>query len=306
MRYFLLFATLWLLSGGAAAAPLPADTAVLRIDRLPSDGLLLAKGWRYHAGDDPAWARPGFDDSRWDTLNPTRPRRDLPPALGMGINWLRLRFRPADSLHLRALRLQATGDGAWEIYLNGRLVQRSGTVRANPTQVPDPEQLPAIGVPSGGPAEQVLAIRFAPWQSPLLRLGTDYKDRQLLNVYLHDEAQVRQRAARQVSATMVDCAVAGIFGLLTLLHLAFFRYYPAQRANLYFAFFALAVALGSLADISQWALSFPTLETMLPLQFITILLSGGAYLWALRALYVLFGFRTGWVYRGLWLGFWAM
>jgi two-component system NtrC family sensor kinase len=105
---------------------------------------------------------------------------------------------------------------------------------------------------------------------------------------------------------MVNCVIAGIFGLLTLLHLAFFRYYPAQRANLYFAFFALALALDSLATIVQWALASPTLEAMLPLQFISILCSGGSYLWALRALYVLFGFRTGWVYAGLWAGFWAM
>jgi two-component system NtrC family sensor kinase len=29
---------------------------------LPAQGLLLRQGWRYHAGDDPAWARPNFDD----------------------------------------------------------------------------------------------------------------------------------------------------------------------------------------------------------------------------------------------------
>ena len=306
MRYFLLLAALGLLFGVATAAPLPADTAAIRIERLPADGLLLQKGWRYHAGDNPAWARPDFDASAWDTFDPTQPRQKLPEALGTGISWLRLRFRPADSLRLRELRLQAVGYGAWEIYLNGRLVQRSGTVRANPSPVPDPSKLPAIAVPAGGPAEQVLAIRFAPWQSPLLRLGTTSNTgKQLLNVYLRSEAQVRQRADKQMSATLVNCAVAGIFGLLTLLHLAFFRYYPAQRANLYFAFFALVMAIDGLANIAKWTLGSPTLEAMLPLQFISIFLFGFGYLWALRALYVLFGFRTGWVYAGLWAGFWA-
>ena len=304
MRYFLLLAALGLLFGTATAAPVPADT--LRINRLPAAGLLLQKGWRYHAGDDSAWARPDFDDRAWDTLNPARPRRELPPRLRTGISWLRLRFRLADSLRQRAVLLQAVGYGAWEIYLNGRLVQRSGTARANPTQVPDPERVPAISVPSGGPAEQVLAIRFAPWQSPLLRLGTTSNTgKQLLNVYLRSEAQVRQRADKQMSATLVNCAVAGIFGLLTLLHLAFFRYYPAQRANLYFAFFALVMAIDGLANIAKWTLGSPTLEAMLPLQFISIFLFGFGYLWAMRALYVLFGFRTGWVYAGLWAGFWA-
>lgn len=144
----------------------------------------LTHGWRYHTGDNPAWARPDFDASSWDTLNLTQGRRKLPPALSKGISWLRLRFRSTDSLRHRALQLQITGYGTWEIYLNGRLVQRSGTVRANPTPVPAPDYPPAIDVSSAGPAEQVLAIRFAPWQSPLLRLSAGNTVRPLLTVYL--------------------------------------------------------------------------------------------------------------------------
>ncbi|WP_239691514.1 ATP-binding protein [Hymenobacter lapidarius] len=303
MRYFLLLMSLWLLAPAVAQTPNPA---VLRVDSLTTkgsrNGLLLEQGWRYHVGDDPAWARPDFDERGWDTLNPARPRQELPPRLGSGMSWLRLRFRLADSLRQRAVLLQADGYGAWEIYLNGRLVQRAGIVRANPTQVPDPDKLPPVVVPAGGPVEQVLAIRFAPWQSRLLRLGTET---QLLDVFLRSEAQVREQAAREVRAAMGSSVVAGIFGLLTLLHLAFFRYYPAQRANLYFAFFAGALALQCLALVIQWALSSPTLEAMLPLLFVRRLLFYLAYLWAVRALYALFGFRPGWVYKGLWLGFFA-
>ena len=91
MRTFLLLVVGWMLSQAATAAPLPADTAA-RAHRLPATSLLLDKGWRYHAGDNPAWARPDFDDSAWDTLNPARPQSQLPARLGTGINWLRLRF----------------------------------------------------------------------------------------------------------------------------------------------------------------------------------------------------------------------
>ena len=245
MRFFLLLAAGWLLSLLATAAPLPADTAALPVNTLapkgsPANGLLLTRGWRYQVGDNSAWARPVFDDSGWDTLNPARPRRELPPRLRTGISWLRLRFRLADSLRQRAVLLQADGYGAWEIYLNGRLVQRAGIVQAIPAQVPDPHKLPPVVVPAGGPAEQVLAIRFAPWQSPLLRLGSE---QQLLEVFLRSEAQVQKRADGEVRTAIAAGVIIGIFGLLTLLHLAFFRYYPAQRANLYFAFFALGLAL---------------------------------------------------------------
>src|SRR5438094_174244 len=107
MRYFLLLAALWLLFAKAAsAASLPTDTATLNVTRLPAQGLLLDKGWHYHAGDNPAWARPDLDDSRWDTISPTQPRRKLPVAVRTGISWLRLHFRLGDSLRQRELVLK--------------------------------------------------------------------------------------------------------------------------------------------------------------------------------------------------------
>ena len=90
---------------------MPPDTAALQISRLPAAGLVLTKGWRYHPGDNPAWARPDFDDSAWDTLNPTRPQRQLPARLGTGINWLRLHFELGDSLRQRALLLLTSTSG---------------------------------------------------------------------------------------------------------------------------------------------------------------------------------------------------
>ena len=299
MKHLLLVLLLALGSFGCLAqAP---DTTALRIIRLPANGLLLQKGWRYHAGDDPAWAKPEFDDSRWDTLNPSRPRRELPQAAQTGISWLRLRFRLGDSLRQRAVLLQALGYGVWEIYLNGRLVQRAGIVQAHPTQVPDPEQLPAVVVAVGGPAEQELAIRFAPWQSPLLRLA---RERPLLEVRLRGAAQAQEQASGRVRSATTFSLIAGIFGLLTLLHLAFFRYYPAQRANFYFALFALGMALQGLAVVCRNVPAFPNATPVLLLQVAGVPLIIAAYLWAVRALYALFGFRPGRVYNGLWLGFW--
>ncbi|WP_133272984.1 hypothetical protein [Hymenobacter radiodurans] len=210
MRFLLLLVACGLLFLSAAAAPLPADTAVLRVNSLSpkgsQSGLLLENGWRYRVGDNPQWARPDFDDSAWDTINPARPRQELPPRLRTDISWLRLRFCLADSLRQRAVMLQVVGYGAWEIYLNGRLLQRHGTIQANPTHVPDPDNLPPVVVPFGGPAEQVLAIRFAPWQSPLLRLGTET---QMLDVFLRSEGQVRQQAAKLVRTVLGSSVVAG-------------------------------------------------------------------------------------------------
>ncbi|MGI4874794.1 MAG: hypothetical protein ACRYFX_26875 [Janthinobacterium lividum] len=176
------------------------DTAARRIEHLPATGLLLAKGWRYHAGDNPAWARPDFDDSAWDTLNPARPRRELPPALNTGISWLRLRLRPGDSLCQHQLLLRSNQIlEACEIYLNGRLVQRLGVLQANPTRVqpvgsahPDPIEVP-------GATDLVLAVRYAPWHSPLAEMADQQPFFQL---FLLKGSQVRQAAAEQAASNL--------------------------------------------------------------------------------------------------------
>ncbi|MDO3416394.1 ATP-binding protein [Hymenobacter sp. BT770] len=298
MRYFFLLVAGWLLALPAGAAPLPADTAVQPITRLPADGLLLTQGWRYHAGDDPTWARPDFDDSRWDTLNPTRPRRELPTRLHTGLGWLRLRFQLGDSLRLRALLLQTTGNGAWELYLDGQRLQRQGTldpaphrVRVNP-HPPEPLELPATGR-----AGHVLAVRFAPWHHPLLHQSLD--EALVFSARLQGTAQRRKATAEQAAAGPVFLALGSVVGLLMLLHLAFFYYNPARRANLYFALYTGALSLGALGVYSTPAVPFSSPVERLAFELLTWLLLVSSGLWAARALYALFGFRPGWLYAGL-------
>lgn len=48
------------------------------IDSLPPQGILLDKGWKWHAGDHPDWAKPNFDDSAWESIDPTKDIMDLP------------------------------------------------------------------------------------------------------------------------------------------------------------------------------------------------------------------------------------
>ena len=303
MRYFLLLAALGLLFGVAVAAPLPTDTAALRIDRLPATGLLLQKGWRYHPGDDPAWARPDLDDSRWDTLNPTRPRRELAPALSAGISWLRLRFRLGDSLRLRAPVLLPFYLGAAEIYVNGKLLRRDGVLSAVPTKVQATSmRLEPLELPAGFGPEGVLAVRFAPYQSRLSSLQHGMEDMSLFAITLQTERRLRQYQEEKLSALLVYYVTAAAFLLLTLLHLAFFRYNPAQLANRYFARYTFTLALAGLALYYLATLISPArgglAEWAVPGWYVLVVLSG---LYAVRALYALFGLQTGRLYAGLWL-----
>ena len=290
----------WLLATAACAASSP-DTAAIVIRRLPADGLLLAKGWRYHAGDDPAWAQPDFDDSRWDTLSPLLPRQVQPRAVQAGVSWLRLRFRLGDSLRQREMLVTLQEMGAVEVYLNGRLLQRQGVLAADPARVVPRGRylLPGV-IPAGGPAEQVLAVRYAPWQ-PLLPRGFDQSLH--LKVALFAPQQYWELREQQRGSAGFYLVLLGFSALLAFLHFAFFYYNPTQRANRYFARFALTVALASLLAYCAQALAFPTLIPFLVFSTLASILGAMNGLWAIRALYALFRFRPGLLYKGLWVAY---
>ncbi|SMC00009.1 histidine kinase [Hymenobacter roseosalivarius DSM 11622] len=302
MRFLLLLVACGLLFLSAAAAPLPADTAILQVSRLPAKGLLLKQGWRYQVGDNPQWARPDFNDSAWDTINPTRPRRELPAALGSGISWLRLHFRLADSLRQQELVVNARLLGACDIYLNGQLLAHQGTLDANPAQVQPQGWTGPVVLPKSARAEQVLAVRYAPWQ-PLLR-GSSYSPQ--LAVRLSSPPQYWQGEARRKGAVAPFLVLVGISALLTLLHLAFFRYNPAQRANLYFAGFALTVLLGSLTYYYYSVSDFPAPVFGMSVLTVARTLGIMSGLWSMRALYALFTLRPGRLYAAFWVGYGAL
>src|ERR1700689_3966531 len=50
--------------------------------------------WRFHIGDDPAWADPNFDDSAWDKVDLTQNFAEQGIESYTGYAWYRLRLRP--------------------------------------------------------------------------------------------------------------------------------------------------------------------------------------------------------------------
>ncbi|HTV81242.1 MAG TPA: hypothetical protein VME18_01235 [Acidobacteriaceae bacterium] len=63
MRKQLLLLICVLVVAVQAQGPPAAETA-----QLPPGTADLARGWRSHSGDNPAWATPEFDDSSWQPV----------------------------------------------------------------------------------------------------------------------------------------------------------------------------------------------------------------------------------------------
>ncbi len=101
-----LLVSLFLMASFASAQPVDAT-------RWRSGLVNLDEGWLQQAGDNLAWAQPGFDDSGWQKID-----MDSMGASSPGWTWYRIHVNllPGhDHMHL----LIAAGDGTYEIYLNG-------------------------------------------------------------------------------------------------------------------------------------------------------------------------------------------
>ncbi len=48
--------------------------------KLGESSVALAGPWKFHIGDDSAWAKPDFDDSHWEDMDLTRGSRGVAPG----------------------------------------------------------------------------------------------------------------------------------------------------------------------------------------------------------------------------------
>ena len=67
-----------------------SSASVFYLNKLPTDGVLLNKGWKFQEGDNPDFAKPDYDDSKWSSIDPILDIHDQPQITKSGICWLRV------------------------------------------------------------------------------------------------------------------------------------------------------------------------------------------------------------------------
>jgi Stage II sporulation protein E (SpoIIE) len=118
--------------------------------------------WKFHTGDDMAWAQKEFDDSGWKSVDLTKPvgwtRQGYPGYSGYA--WYRLRVEVHGSTHRLALKMPQFADDAYQVYVNGQLVGQLG--KFSGTKVTAYPGLPeGFPFPKGvGNGEITIAIRM--------------------------------------------------------------------------------------------------------------------------------------------------
>ena len=143
---------------GAGAA---AHTLVL--DGLGKGAAPLAGPWQFHLGDDPTWASPAFDDSKWEQLTANKPWGLQGHNSYSGYAWYRRRISitpaPGASPDI-ALLIPAAGS-IYQLFWNGVEVGHRGSMPPHMVEMTGgPAQTFGLGPIRSG----VLAVRF--WAQP--------------------------------------------------------------------------------------------------------------------------------------------
>jgi two-component system NtrC family sensor kinase len=100
------------------------------INSIPEDGIVLNSGWKFQAGDNPEWSKPGMDDSKWQSVTLSDYDIYIPQLKNKDIGWFRVNLLIDSSLLKSELAIQFSQLGASEIYLNGKLFQQFGFIKS--------------------------------------------------------------------------------------------------------------------------------------------------------------------------------
>jgi hypothetical protein len=87
--------------------------------------------WRFHIGDDPQWASPGFDDSSWSLLSTSKSWWSQGYRGYTGYAWYRLRLKLPATTEPLGIDIGHINSAA-ELYVDGQLIGANGIMRPKP------------------------------------------------------------------------------------------------------------------------------------------------------------------------------
>ena len=170
-------------------APAPAGVHI----SLGQSAVPLYGPWKFTVGDSPVdpvthaplWAEPGFDDSKWETVDLTPKEGSFDPTTGTsgyvpgwaakghpgywGYAWYRIRVhlqeRPGEKL---ALAGPSDVDDAYQVFDNGELVGSFGDFTGSTPVVyyTQPMMFPLSQPAGGNPGSSTRVLAFRVWMHP--------------------------------------------------------------------------------------------------------------------------------------------
>lgn len=185
-----------------------------------------AENCRFKAGDSLVWAQPTYKDKSWDTFEDTAEHRAA--LRKTGIAWFRYRINGSDRYRKEPWTLIIQQLGNSKLYLDGKLI---ASIQADRRYEPD-NQLTLTHIPFmvADTGKHVLAIRYQFTDENLLFANTTIEP---FKIWIQPK---QANLLNQVTSSSMNAAVgamlAGIFAIMALLHLMFYRANRSQNVNI--------------------------------------------------------------------------
>ena len=222
-----------------ASLILAQNKNVLLVSKIDStEEIAFDKFWKFHNGDDSAWASSSFDDSRWDTINTKLAFDKNDSNVFKGIAWFRIHIFIDSALNNTPVALLVNQDGASQIFLDGILIHSIGKVsnnskeekKYNPGKTPLSFQYHKAG-------DHLLAVRYSNWdyQTFFNKYNTDNPGF-TIGIGKQDDS-VKDKLRTRIVLTSITVVIGVFFLSLGFVHFLFFLFYRKQITNLYYSIF---------------------------------------------------------------------
>ena len=223
-----------------------ADTIFVHSDSLKERSISLDDVWKYHSGDDSVWSEPGYDDFSWDTLNTRMTISNTPEYFWKGIGWFRTNIRIDSALINRPLAFLINQFGASEIYLNGKLIKKLGTIgQTSEKETPyQPSNIPFTVILDTNLVYNI-AVRYSNQLAYENLKWYDSKFESIgftLSLRDNDDA-ITSKVDNEKANVALNILISGIFLALALLYFSLFIFYSDKKENVYYALFNFCISI---------------------------------------------------------------
>ena len=223
-----------------------ADTIFVHSDSLKERSISLDDVWKYHSGDDSVWSEPGYDDFSWDTLNTRMMISNTPEYFWKGIGWFRTNIRIDSALINRPLAFLINQFGASEIYLNGKLIKKLGTIgQTSEKETPyQPSNIPFTVILDTNLVYNI-AVRYSNQLAYENLKWYDSKFESIgftLSLRDNDDA-ITSKVDNEKANVALNILISGIFLALALLYFSLFIFYSDKKENVYYALFNFCISI---------------------------------------------------------------
>ncbi len=202
--------------------------------------------WKFHPGDDTAWAEKNYNDTNWSTLKNNFYMDSIKTGTWTGIGWFRKKFKIDSTMFHKPAAFIVTQRGASEFYLNGKLIKKFGTISKdiNKEKAYNPQDIPFIVVFDTSQTQE-LAVRYANHKAQ------EYYERYKgpgnfggFNLAIgKNDRSITSRVSNALIITIFDGSIGAITFAFALLHLLIFFFYSRERENLFYGLFAGSMTL---------------------------------------------------------------